>query len=105
MTTNEIYYYMKSNDNKCYLNTFSISYSGDINNYLSYNSNSSSNTNKTDIYTWEHKNNNWNYIMMNTSYGEKDIYATKYNGYLYVFTFEGDCNEYKPDILNSINYN
>ena len=105
MTTNEIYYYMKSNDNKCYLNTFSISYSGDIKNYLSYNSNSSSNTNKTDIYTWEHKGNNWNYIMMDTSYGEKDIYATKYNGYLYIFTFEGDCNEYKPDILNSINYN
>ena len=103
--TNEIYNFLKTTDNKCYLSTSSISYAGNVDEYISYSSNSSKYTNKTDIKEWEHKGNSWKYIMMNTSNGDKTIYVSRYNNYIYVFTFDGDCKEYQQNILNSIEYN
>ena len=105
INTSELHNYLKSNDNKCYLNAFSISYTGDSKEYLSNNTSSYNYKDKQEIQSINYNNKNWNYLLMTTSYGRKVIYTHNYNGYLYIFTFEGECNQYEGQILNTIEYN
>lgn len=105
VNSSELHNYIKTNDSSCYLNVYSILYPRDVEEYLSSNSNSSSYTSKSNVLSYDYNGKKWNYITMTSSYGNKDIYVHKYNNYLYVFTFEGDCKDYIYEIINTVEYN
>lgn len=105
INSSDLHTYLKTSDNECYLNAFSITYSGDIKEYLSNNTNSTTYTYKSDINTYEHQGKKWEFINMRSSYGNKNIYVHEYNKYYYIFTFEGNCNEYINKIIYSVEYN
>ena len=104
VNTSELHNYLKATDNSCYLNAYSISYTGDIKEYLSNNTSNYNYKDKQEIKSIEYNNKKWNYISMTTSYGRKTIYTHNYNNYMYIFTFEGECNNYENQILNTIEY-